>query len=432
MLRLPETDPLGACCTRDLRADMKGKFRPHRLHLSAGCNHMRSIKARGHQAYIVQLPAAAAKSEALVGSLRRHLQSTRRKHAAQPCPTPTSRRRNFAGACRSNFNDLSTAEPGLLGTEKAAAMTREQLWFAAIKPPMYTVCLIPVMVSAALAYQQTNMFAAARFCHLTAASIATIAWLNLSNDAFDATMGVDETKAESVVNLTGNRAAVLVVANIFLAVALWSFYYLLCIPGGARPMKMLGTALALGYAYQGPPFRLSYKGLGEPICLVAFGPLSIGAFYLVLADPSVTAGAAIPPQVWVASAVVGITVASVLFCSHWHQIEGDRAAGKMSPLVRIGPDRAMTVLAGIVAAPYLLIGFAFLKGCLPLLCLGLSGISLPFGANLLKYASKHRASPEMIRPLKKFAIKWHTVLGCFLALGIGFDARMSGKLVGFF
>jgi hypothetical protein len=43
-------------------------------------------------------------------------------------------------------------------------------------------------------------------------------------------MGVDETKAESVVNLTGNRAAVLVVANIFLAVALWSFYYLLRIP----------------------------------------------------------------------------------------------------------------------------------------------------------------------------------------------------------
>ncbi len=26
--------------------------------------------------------------------------------------------------------------------------------------------------------------------------------------------------------------------------------------------------------------RLSYKGLGEPICLVAFGPLSVGAFYI--------------------------------------------------------------------------------------------------------------------------------------------------------
>ena len=36
--------------------------------------------------------------------------------------------------------------------------------------------------------------------------------------------------------------------------------------------------------------RLSYKGLGEPICLVAFGPLSVGAFYIahVTAFPPVS------------------------------------------------------------------------------------------------------------------------------------------------
>ena len=26
--------------------------------------------------------------------------------------------------------------------------------------------------------------------------------------------------------------------------------------------------------------RLSYKGLGEPLCFLAFGPLALGAFYL--------------------------------------------------------------------------------------------------------------------------------------------------------
>ena len=45
---------------------------------------------------------------------------------------------------------------------------------------------------------------------------------------------------------------------------------------------MLGLAVFGGYAYQGPPFRLSYKGLGEPICFAAFGPLATGAFYLAL------------------------------------------------------------------------------------------------------------------------------------------------------
>ena len=52
-----------------------------------------------------------------------------------------------------------------------------------------------------------------------------------------------------------------------------------------------------------------------------------------------------PPAVWAASVLVGTTVASVLFCSHWHQIDGDRAAGKLSPLVRLGPDRALKVPA---------------------------------------------------------------------------------------
>ena len=38
-----------------------------------------------------------------------------------------------------------------------------------------------------------------------------------SNDAYDATTGVDGDKPESVVNLTGNRGGVLALANAFLA-----------------------------------------------------------------------------------------------------------------------------------------------------------------------------------------------------------------------
>lgn len=37
---------------------------------------------------------------------------------------------------------------------------------------------------------------------------------------------------------------------------------------------------ALNEFLQCPPFRLSYKGLGEPLCFVAFGPLATTAFYL--------------------------------------------------------------------------------------------------------------------------------------------------------
>ena len=54
-------------------------------------------------------------------------------------------------------------------------------------------------------------------------------------------------------------------------------------------------------------------------------------------------GFPVPDAVWAVSVVVGIIVTSVLFCSHFHQIEGDRAAGKLSPLVRLGASRALQV-----------------------------------------------------------------------------------------
>jgi 2-carboxy-1,4-naphthoquinone phytyltransferase len=34
--------------------------------------------------------------------------------------------------------------------------------------------------------------------------------------------------------------------------------------------------------------------------------------------------------------VCGLTTTAILFCSHFHQIEGDKQAGKLSPLVRLG------------------------------------------------------------------------------------------------
>ena len=107
--------------------------------------------------------------------------------------------------------------------------------------------------------------------------------------------------------------------------------HLQAVHGDPRISIMLGVAIVMGYVYQGPPFRLaclpmrlltafhsgyhstsmcvafccmlveitvednvssgmlaesncicrwSYKGLGEPLCFVAFGPLATCAFYL--------------------------------------------------------------------------------------------------------------------------------------------------------
>ena len=101
-------------------------------------------------------------------------------------------------------------------------------------------------------------------------------------------------------------------------------------------------------------------GMGEPLCFMAFGPLATAAFYLAQLPPSAGANAAaavagsgtaaaaagvasVPAVVWVSSVLVGITTTVILFCSHFHQIKGDTAAGKRSPLVRLGTEKGCQV-----------------------------------------------------------------------------------------
>ncbi|KAK9802593.1 hypothetical protein WJX73_009446 [Symbiochloris irregularis] len=248
----------------------------------------------------------------------------------------------------------------------------------AIKPPMYSVALIPILVAAAAVYADFGHISGKLFGQLIVGAFSIIAWLNTSNDVFDSSMGVDGAKVESLVNITGNRLGCLAVANAFLALGLSLLGRAIWHVGEMRAAGALGLAIILGYMYQGPPFRLSYKGLGEPITFITFGPLSTCAFYFIQAAAAAQGHpVGLTPGILVASMLVGVTTAAILFCSHFHQIEGDKAAMKMSPLVRLGNTaRGLEVLKAIVFSVYGLVVASCLLGVLSTTCLPLMLLSL--------------------------------------------------------
>ena len=92
----------------------------------------------------------------------------------------------------------------------------QKLWLAAIKPPIYTVAVTPIIVATAAAYGELGVFDGLRFALFLVASICLIAWMNLSNDVFDADTGIDVNKTSSMVNITGDRNLVLGIAIGFL------------------------------------------------------------------------------------------------------------------------------------------------------------------------------------------------------------------------
>jgi hypothetical protein len=70
--------------------------------------------------------------------------------------------------------DLTTAVP------LATPPISRQLWWAAIKPPMYSVAIMPIWVGSALAFWQTNAAQPVIFGLFLLSAILILAWENFS------------------------------------------------------------------------------------------------------------------------------------------------------------------------------------------------------------------------------------------------------------
>ncbi|MDF5730599.1 MAG: 2-carboxy-1,4-naphthoquinone phytyltransferase [Rhizonema sp. PD38] len=285
-----------------------------------------------------------------------------------------------------------------------------KLWMAAIKPPMYTVAIMPIWVGTAIAFAETKRLNGAVFSIFIAAAILILAWENLSNDVFDSETGIDKHKYHSLVNLTANKQFIFWLGNLFLVLGLLG---IIAISWWQQDLTVIGIILlccALGYIYQGPPFRLGYQGLGEIICFFAFGPLAVAAAYYSQTKSWSWHSLA-------ASVLVGIATSLILFCSHFHQSEDDLAAGKRSPIVRLGTQKGAQLLYWFTGSIYALTLVFVLWGIFSVWTL-LSWASLPFGIKLCRYVQQYHNQPEKVSNCKYIAVALH-FWDCLL-FGLGF------------
>lgn len=284
-----------------------------------------------------------------------------------------------------------------------------KLWLAAVKPPMYSVAIIPIWVGSAVAWSQRGQIDWRIFSAFLLAAIAIVAWLNLSNDVFDAETGIDRNKAHSVVNLTGNKALVFWIANGLLALGLLGIAAIAWWQQDATILGIVALCCALGYSYQGPPFRLGYQGLGEPICFVTFGPLAVSAAYYSQSQTWSRSALA-------ASVIVGISTSLILLCSHFHQVEDDVAAGKRSPIVRLGTGRGAALVVWMSASIYAVAIAGAGLGLLPLPALIVLG-SVPLAYRLCRFVQRHHSSPVQVSSAKFVAVALHFWSGLLLCFG---------------
>jgi len=306
---------------------------------------------------------------------------------------------------------------------KDAPEKRPRLWWAAMKWPMYGVAVMPALVAAGwllgpgrtawrLQSQQLVLF--------LLAAMLLLAWENLCNDYFDAQTGIDIRKPHSLIRLTGAPGLVFVGAQVccllglllMARVAMASSWWLLV---------LVLAACCCGYLYQGPPFRLGYQGLGEPLCWLAFGPLATTAALVGLGAPAPGLEGGGPLDLSLASQLgcgPALATTLVLFCSHFHQVEDDVAHGKHSPVQRLGTARAAALVPWLVALVLVaeVVPVAWGGAWPPTVLLALA--SLPVAIPLIRLLARCHNQPERISHSKFLALRFQMVNGVLFAGGL--------------
>ncbi len=294
-------------------------------------------------------------------------------------------------------------------TKLITEINQNKLWLAAIKPPMYSVAIMPIWLGTAIAWFEQKYINWVVFTTLMSAAILILAWENIHNDVFDSETGIDKNKSHSLVNLTGKKQLVFAIGLLCLTLGILEII-LIC--WWQKDLTVMGLILGccfLGYLYQGPPFRLGYQGLGEFLCFFAFGPLAVSAAYYSQTQSWSSVSFA-------ASMILGISTTLILFCSHFHQVEDDLAAGKYSPIVRLGTQRGAQLLPIFCGIIFAITGIGIILGTFPVWTL-LSFVGLPSAIKLCRHVGLNHDKPELVSNCKYIAVSLHFWSGLLLGLG---------------
>src|SRR2546427_11057794 len=164
------------------------------------------------------------------------------------------------------------------------------LWLKTMRVPFLQATIIPVILGGVIAFQVAHVFNIGTFLlTLLGASLIQIA-TNMLNDYFDFKSGNDlQVKHQNpfagggrvlTAGLIKPSTHLLVSASCLVLGIVIGFYFVLA-QGLAYLFWLWLVGVVSSYFYVGPPFRLAYRGVGEFIVGLNFGPvMTLGAYYV--------------------------------------------------------------------------------------------------------------------------------------------------------
>ena len=260
--------------------------------------------------------------------------------------------------------------------------------------------LLPYLLGAAWAYGIAGRFQVDLFWLGLAGVVFAVIGVEAFNEYFDSRLGTDRVFDPDDAPPIADWVLWLGLAAFLGALATGVF---LTVRGGwpILAFAVLGGLAAVFYAT--PPIRWAYRGLGELVIGLSYGPwMVLGSLYLHTGGLSWSAV--------LASLLPGLLIMALAVINAIPDFHQDRLVGKRNLVVRLGRRRAVWLYSGLAAAGLGAVAVGVLAGVFPLACLS-ALLAMPF-----LVASTRRALRTYEQPRRLVPAARHMVIGYLLAV----------------
>jgi 1,4-dihydroxy-2-naphthoate octaprenyltransferase len=304
--------------------------------------------------------------------------------------------------------------------------TRLLIWLRAIRARFFTATLVPILLGSVVAWHGSGEFNWIYFLLALLGGVFIHAGLDLVNDYFDHTSGVDEINPYHNPFSGGSRViqeGLLSPKQVFWAsiicFAIGSAIGLLLdfnLPG--HTLLIIGiVGVFLAFFYSASPIRIGYTSLGEVSCGLGFGPVMVlGSYY-------VQTGRLAWQPLW-ASIPVGVLIALVLYINEFPDYEADKKSSKKTLVVLFGKKRAIRFYLALLLLNYVLIIVGVAARVFPLTIL-ISLLTIPFALRAARVARQNFDKVLELLPANAATIGLHLSLGLLLSGGYILDKVMA-------
>lgn len=267
--------------------------------------------------------------------------------------------------------------------------------------------LLPYLLGAAWAYAIEGAFDAAVFWSGLGGVVLAVVGVESFNEYFDSRMGTD--RVFNPEDLPPMSVLVLWLGIAAFAGALAVGIYLTWRGG----WPILAFALLGGLAaifYVAPPIRWAYRGLGEAVIALSYGPwMVLGSLYLHTGRFSWGA-------LW-ASLVPGFLIMALAVVNAIPDYHQDRLVGKRNLVVRLGRKRGVRLYLALAAAGLAVAAIGVVAGVFPFACLA-ALLAVPLLIQSGRIGVRTYESPRQFVPAIRAVVACYLVAVALFSIGL--------------